>query len=93
MTIDPDVRDEIRVTVVATGLTRNNDDISSTPKPTTQQRSNQTAQSNDEEDVPAISRQAQSNPAANNDHVASTQQNTGSPRPAGIRRRPLPSPA
>ena len=81
--IDPDVRDEIRVTVVATGLTRNNDDISSTPKSTTQQRSNQPAQSTtDEEDVPAISRQAQSNPAANNDHVASTQQNTGSPRPA-----------
>ncbi len=69
--------------MVATGLTRNNDDISSTPKSTTQQRSNQPAQSTtDEEDVPAISRQAQSNPAANNDHVASTQQNTGSPRPA-----------
>ena len=80
--IDPDARDEIRVTVVATGLTRNNDDISSTPKTTTQ-RSNQPAQSTtDEEDVPAISRQAQSNPAANNDHAASTQQSSGSPRPA-----------
>nr|WP_298891709.1 cell division protein FtsZ [uncultured Acinetobacter sp.] len=80
--IDPDARDEIRVTVVATGLTRNNDDISSTPKTTTQ-RSNQPAQSTtEEEDVPAISRQAQSNPAANNDHAASTQQSSGSPRPA-----------
>ena len=80
--IDPDARDEIRVTVVATGLTRNNDDISSTPKTTTQ-RSNQPAQSTtDEEDIPAISRQPQSNPAANNDHAASTQQSSGSPRPA-----------
>ncbi|WP_374296438.1 cell division protein FtsZ [Acinetobacter sp.] len=80
--IDPDARDEIRVTVVATGLTRNNDDISSTPKTTTQ-RSNQPAQSTtDEEDVPAISRQAQSNPAANNNHSASTEQSSGSPRPA-----------
>ena len=80
--IDPDARDEIRVTVVATGLTRNNDDISSTPKTTTP-RSNQPAQSTtDEEDIPAISRQPQSNPAANNDHAASTQQSSGSPRPA-----------
>ena len=80
--IDPDARDEIRVTVVATGLTRNNDDISSTPKTTTP-RSNQPAQSTtDEEDVPAISRQAQSNPAANNNHSASTEQSSGSPRPA-----------
>lgn len=80
--IDPDARDEIRVTVVATGLTRNNDDISSTPKTTTP-RSNQPAQSTtDEEDIPAISRQPQSNPAANNNHAASTQQSSGSPRPA-----------
>jgi len=80
--IDPDARDEIRVTVVATGLTRNNDDISSTPKTTTP-RSNQPAQSTtDEEDIPAISRQPQSNPAANNNHVASTPQSSGSPRPA-----------
>lgn len=80
--IDPDARDEIRVTVVATGLTRNNDDISSTPKTTTP-RSNQPAQSTaDEEDIPAISRQPQSNPAANNNHAASTQQSSGSPRAA-----------
>ena len=80
--IDPDARDEIRVTVVATGLTRNNDDISSTPKTTTP-RSNQPAQSTtDEEDIPAISRQPQSNPAANNNHVASTPQSSGSPRAA-----------
>ncbi|MCJ8146845.1 cell division protein FtsZ [Acinetobacter sp. A3.8] len=80
--IDPDVRDEIRVTVVATGLTRNSN-VVEPPKapPIATQASPAQQQTAEDEDVPAINRQAQPNTAAN-DMPASSNQNTGSPRPA-----------
>lgn len=56
---DPDARDEIRVTVIATGLTRNaNDAVEARRKPSlnTATSSQPSAQSVDDEDVPAISR-------------------------------------
>ena len=80
--IDPDVRDEIRVTVVATGLTRNSNVVEPhKAPPTATQASPAQQQTAEDEDVPAINRQAQPNTAAN-DMPASSNQNTGSPRPA-----------
>lgn len=64
---DPDARDELRVTVIATGLTRNTD---AAPAPTTPSRAVSSSQhaapasSADEDDVPAINRRAAPTPAA-----------------------------
>ena len=66
---DPDARDEISVTVIATGLTRNSADaIEPTKRPTTAQvsRSATTAHAAvEEDDVPAIQRQQTDSPAIN----------------------------
>ena len=79
--IDPDARDEIRVTVVATGLTRNNEPSAAiaSKKPVQAAQNAQSNETADADDVPAISRQAQNNAA--NDQPSPTS-NTGSPRPA-----------
>ena len=66
---DPDARDEISVTVIATGLTRNSADaIEPTKRPTTAQvsRSATTAHAAvEEDDVPAIQRQQTDSSAIN----------------------------
>ena len=63
---DPDARDELRVTVIATGLTRNADDAQASKKRAAPQTSVQSAQSQvvDEDDIPAISKRAEAATAA-----------------------------
>ena len=63
---DPDARDELRVTVIATGLTRNADDAQANKKRAAPQTSVQSAQSQvvDEDDIPAISKRAEAATAA-----------------------------
>jgi len=56
---DPDARDEIRVTVIATGLTRNANDAADTrrkPVSATATHAQHSAQNVEDEDIPAISR-------------------------------------
>lgn len=64
--IDPEIKDEIRVTVVATGLTRNVDDSSSRTTASTAARQSETvtttqpSHAQDDSDVPAINKARQS---------------------------------
>ncbi|WP_180057141.1 cell division protein FtsZ [Acinetobacter sp. YH12090] len=64
---DPDARDEISVTVIATGLTRNSADaVEPVKRSSVVQSAQATAQQPvEEDDVPAIQRQAEAAPAIN----------------------------
>lgn len=55
---DPDARDELRVTVIATGLTRNASEVETKKRTTHAQAVSQGTQTVDEDDVPAISKRA-----------------------------------
>lgn len=72
---DPDARDEISVTVIATGLTRNSAEAADpSQRPRAQVPNTQTAVTGDEDDVPAIQRQQ-------TDAVKAASSNTGAARP------------
>ena len=56
---DPDARDELRVTVIATGLTRNASEVEHKKRVVPSHTPSQVAQQSvDEDDVPAISKRA-----------------------------------
>lgn len=63
---DPDARDELRVTVIATGLTRNAADAEPRKRNTVSHTSTQSAQSVDEDDVPAINKRQNAENDVNN---------------------------
>ena len=76
---DPDARDEISVTVIATGLTRNSADSAEPAKRPSAHVSHSSAPQNtaEDDDVPAIQRQqADSAPAANTGSSAGTSRPT-----------------
>lgn len=63
---DPDARDELRVTVIATGLTRNAADAEPRKRNTVSHTATQSAQSVDEDDVPAINKRQNAENDVNN---------------------------
>ena len=80
---DPDARDEISVTVIATGLTRNSADaVEPVKRSSVVQSAQATAQQPvEEDDVPAIQRQAEAAPAIN---ATAGSSNNSRPTPMSI---------
>ena len=76
---DPDARDELRVTVIATGLTRNAADAEPRKRNTVSHASSQSAQSVDEDDVPAINKRQNAD-----NEVSSTASSTPRSSPMSI---------
>ena len=76
---DPDARDELRVTVIATGLTRNAADAEPRKRNTVSHASSQSVQSVDEDDVPAINKRQNAD-----NEVSSTASSTPRSSPMSI---------